>query len=309
MTSLWTCAGLSWRDLARRIGREIRDGDLRGRSAELAFYFFFSTFPLLLFLASVMGHVLSGRADLRSELFAYLERVIPSPDALALVSGTLQEIIDRRGVELSLGLAGSLLVAAQGVLAVGKHLDAAYDVEDRRPFWKAQAFAVALTLAFSVLILAALVLIFYGGTLARLLASRLGHGEAFVAVWSFLQWPLGLLFVVTAFELLYNFAPAGIDRRRLHVSSPGAVAGVGLWLAVSFGLQAYFARVGLYAVTYGSLASVIALLTWFYLTAFAILVGGEINATLQRALAEQAAMESARRDAAARAEAEAQPSA
>jgi membrane protein len=287
VTSLWTRAGLPWRELARRIGREILEDDIFGRSAELAYYFLFALFPLLLFLASVFGHVLGGRIDLQRELFEYLAAVIPSPDAFALVRDTLQEVIDRRGLRFSFGLVVSLVVAAQGIAGVGRVLDTAFEVKVRRPLWRAQAVAIGLTLAFAVLTLAALVLIFYGDAIAALLAARLPYGSAFGALWEALRWPLGLAFVVSAFELVYNFAPAEIDRRRLHLTSPGAVAAVGLWLAASFGLKAYLSRFGLYAVTYGSLAAVVALLLWFYVAGFAILVGGEINAEIHKALAER----------------------
>lgn len=307
--SLWTLGGRSWPALLKDIWRESLEDDLFLRAAGLAYYFLFSVFPLLLFLTSVFGHVMGARADLRQQLFEYVQAVIPRPETLSLVESTLEEIIARRGLEFSLGLAVAVIAASQGVVGVGRALDAAYDVEARRPFWRTQLVAIGLTLAFAVLSLAALSLLFWGGSMVQPLAGWLGHGSTLATLWRFLQWPLGLFFVVGAFELLYNFAPAEIDRRRMHFSSPGAVVGVALWLTASFVLRHYLARTQVTSWAYGSLGSLIALMIWFYLTGFSILVGGEINAGIQRALDRQRAQgvpapaaARARRSAAARRE-------
>ncbi|HEX4955359.1 MAG TPA: YihY/virulence factor BrkB family protein [Thermoanaerobaculia bacterium] len=285
--NLWTRAGLSWWELLRRISREVGADQVFGRAAELAFYFLFGLFPLLLFLTSVFAHVMGERADLRADLFAYLERVIPGPRALDLVKGTLGGIIDQRGLHFSVGLVFSLIASAQAMVAVGRVLDATYDVEKRRPFLLAQLIGVALTLAFSALSFAALVLLFWGGSIARLLAGRLAFGGSYlVEAWSWLQWPVGLLFVLAAFELIYNFAPSAWNRRLSFWSSPGAAVAVGLWLSASFGLKAYLQHFDAYAWAYGSLGALIALMMWFYLTGFAILVGGVINHEIERALKE-----------------------
>ncbi len=285
--NLWTRAGLSWWQLGRRVLRELVADQVPGRAAELAFYFLFGLFPLLLFLTSVFAHVMGERADLRTDLFAYLERVIPGPHAVILVKDTLAGIIDQRGLHFSVGLVFSLVASAQAMVAVGRVLDATYDIEKRRPFLLAQLIGVGLTLAFSALSFAALVLLFWGGTIARLLADRLAFGGTYlVEAWSWLQWPLGLFFVLVAFELIYNFAPSAWNHRLSFWSSPGAAVAMSLWLSASFGLKAYLQRFDVYAWAYGSLGALIALMMWFYLIGFAILVGGVINHEIERALKE-----------------------
>ena len=85
-----------------------------------------------------------------------------------------------------------------------------------------------------------------------------------------------------SFDAVYNYAPCLPAAAERHWGTPGAVVGVGLWLAVSFGFRIYLVAVHNYATTYGSLAAVIVLLLWFYLTAFAILAGGEVNSEITR---------------------------
>lgn len=290
MSSLWRFGGLPPGVFLRRLWREVVDDEIYGRSAELAYYFFFSSIPLLLFLTALFGTVVGMSAALRRELFAYLEAVIPSPDALSLVRDTLAEVIAQRGNKLSVGLLLALWVASQGVAAVGRVLDTAYGIapRQRRPMWREQVIAVALTVACLLLTVAALVLIFYGGEVAGFLAGRPLPGSGLITtVWSWLRWPLGLLFVLAAFELIYNFSPApGSHPRRTHWLTPGAVVGVGLWLAASFGLKAYLERFDVASKIYGSLGALMALMLWFYLTGFAILLGGEVNSEILQAMGE-----------------------
>ena len=92
-----------------------------------------------------------------------------------------------------------------------------------------------------------------------------------------------LLFVILAFDLIYNFGPNLARRHRVWIT-PGACFAVALWLGASFGMQVYLSRFGFYSRTYGSLGAVIAMLTWFYVTAAAILLGGEVNSEISLAL-------------------------
>jgi membrane protein len=123
----------------------------------------------------------------------------------------------------------------------------------------------------------------YGGTIGEALATRYGFSNLFTIVWKIVQWPIALLFVLTTFNLVYNFAPniPGPARRWI---TPGAFVGVGLWLLVSFGFRLYLGFFDSYSVTYGSLGAVIILMLWFYLSGVAILIGGEVNSEYQEEL-------------------------
>lgn len=287
MTSLWTKAGLSWSELLRRIGREIVEDDVFGRSAELAYYFLLSAFPLLLCLTSLFGHVMGQRADLRQQLFEYLEVVLPTPEVLELVSTTLEEIIEKRGLHFSFGLVIAMFAASQGFVAIGRVLNWAYEPVGKRPFWRAQLVALGLIAGCTLLVTTALVLMFYGGSAVEDFQSQPAMVSLVHRLWSWAQLPVILAFLVAAFELIYNFAPAGLDRRRLHWTSPGAIVGVGIWIAASEGFRYYLGKFDLYTWAYGSLGALIVLLLWFYLTGFAILIGGEINSEIVKALAER----------------------
>jgi len=286
--SLWTRAGLSWRDLLLRIYRQIFEDSVLGHCAELAYYFLFSIFPLLLFLTTLLGYLAQASDEVRVNLFTYIALVSPSADVTSLLSSTLAEIAAGRGkTKLSLGLLGALWVASNGMGAVGGTLNSAYGFRETRRWWRRRLVALLLTVVFAVLLVSALVVMIAGGTIGEALARRVGLWPAYAALWRFLQWPLILVFLVVSFEMVYNYAPNVGARAHREWGTPGALTGVGLWLGASYGLRLYLSYVHSYSRTYGGLGAVILLLVWFYLTGFAILMGGEVNSEIARALDEK----------------------
>jgi membrane protein len=280
---LWSRQGLGWRQLAVRIYRDMNEDSLYGHCAELAYTFLFSAFPLLLFLTTLLGY-LAASAGLRAELFGYLRTIAPSQGVYELLVNTLDEIArGRGGTQLYLSLAAAVWVASNGMIVVGRTLNQACGLRETRPWWNRRLTAIVLTFAFSALVVAALVLILYGNAIGGSLAARGGRGWVFQLLWNLLQWPLVVLFLVVSFEMVYNYAPNLGSTPHRAWWTPGAVTGVSLWLAVTWGLKLYLAQFGVINKAYGSLGAVIVLLIWFYLSAFALLMGGEINSELARA--------------------------
>jgi membrane protein len=280
--ALWRLGGLSWWQLLRRVWLRIWADQLPGRCAELAYYFLFSIFPLLLFLSVLLGRLAGPNSRLRTILFHWLGRLAPSPEVPALLTSTLNQVTRGGGARLSLPLLVAVWVASTGMLAVARTLNEACGNEETRPWWQRRLVAVTLTLGFAVLIVCALGFMFYGHQIGEELADQMGLGPVFVALWRLLRWTLILFFLLLSFEVVYNYAPSAPAGSRRSWGTPGAVVGVGLFLAVSFGFRFYIQAVHNYATTYGSLGAVIVLLLWFYLAAFSILAGGEVNSEIAR---------------------------
>ena len=260
----------------KRVLRAIQDDDVFGRAAQLSYYFLLALFPLLLFLVSLLGYFAQAGSDLRNSLLNYLAAVMPGA-AVTLVHTTLEEISNSAGGgKLSFGLLAALWAASNGMGAISDTLNTAYNVKETRPWWKVRLISVLLTMSLSVLIVTALVIILYGGTIGEAVAGRFGFGQVFTTLWKILQWPIALIFVLATFNLIYNFAP-NIRRSQRKFFSLGAFVGVVLWLLVSFGFRIYLHYFNSYSVTYGSLGALIILMLWFYFTGVAILIGGEIN--------------------------------
>lgn len=130
----------------------------------------------------------------------------------------------------------------------------------------------------------ALLLIFYSGTIGRSVAESLGQEASFGAFWTIAEIPVAVVFVLIAFAIIYYFAP-DLREQKWYWITPGSLVGVALWLTASFVLSTYLRFADSYSVTYGSLAGVMVLMLWFYVTGSAILIGGKINAEIEHAAA------------------------
>lgn len=283
--SIWKLGGLSGRELARRVWGGTDQNDLINRAYELAYNFLLAVFPLLFFLIALTGTFASESAKLRINLFAYLQLLLP-PSAFELVAQTLREIIrNTGGGKLTFGLLFTLYSGSAGMTQLMSTLNAAYEVREKRSWIKVHLISLALTLGMSILIIAALFLVLGGGQLVDWMSQSLGwNAGALVAIKVF-QWALALGFVIFAFATVYYFAP-DVEDQRWYWITPGSVVGVLLWALVSAGLRGYLHFFNTYSKSYGSLGAVMILMLWFYVTGLAVLIGGEINATIEHAAAE-----------------------
>src|SRR6266542_213221 len=287
--SLWKLGGLTPLNLGKRAWKEIVEDEVFARSASLAYYFILAVFPAMLFVLSVIGFLTAAGSDWQASLFSTLARVMPA-SASDLVQKTFQEVSRASGAgKAAFGILGALWAASQGVAAVMQSLNVAYEVKERRPWWKQKVLALGLTLALAVLVLGALGLMLFGGRAAGLLAADLGNaglGHALVVAWNVLQWPVVLGFMFAAFAMTYRFAPH-LKEPEWHWITPGSVTGLTCWLVASFALKMYLQFFNSYSKTYGSVGAVIILLLWLYIAGFSILLGGEVNSAIDKAAAAQ----------------------
>jgi membrane protein len=283
--SPWTLGGLSARELAERLWEKVSEDEILDRAASLSYYFLFALFPLLLFLTALIG--LLPFPDLMPRLIRYGHEVLPA-DAASLLERTLAEISrGARGGLLSIGVLAALWAASRGIHSIIVTLNVVYDVENARPWWRRQVISVVLTITFSLFMLGALLFLVFGERLGHAVAVWVGLGPLFRQVWAIVQWPLGLLFILIAIDLVYHLAPA--VRQRWYWFTPGSVFALVAWLLMSLGLRAYVANFADYTATYGSIGAVILLLLWLYVSGAAVLIGGEINSIIAQAATEHGA--------------------
>jgi membrane protein len=283
--SPWKLGGLSVRELARRVWKEIQEDEVTDRAASLAYYFLFALFPALLFLTALIG--LLPIPSLMDRLMEYVSRALPT-DAASVTQKTVREVIrGAHGGLLSIGVLGALWAASNGMASIITALNAVYDVQETRPFWKHKALAIGLTLLFSVFILTALVLMVFGPKIGETVANLVGLGVLFTLIWNVVSIPIVVVLVGVGVALVYYLAPAVVQKFRWV--TPGSLLAVVLWLAMSAGLRYYITHFANYNATYGSIAGVILLMLWLYLSGVALLLGAEVNAEIEHAAAARGA--------------------
>jgi membrane protein len=275
----WKLGGLGWKELGQRLWLESQKDEIFGRAAQLAYYFLLALFPALLFLTALIG--LFPLKETLPELMLYLQTVLPS-DALSLLERYLDNVVRGSGGDiLSLGLLGALWASSSGVTAIMEALTIVYGAEETRPYWKVRVIASLLTIGLAGFILISTTLILYGARIGEWIADFVGLGWLFVIAWNVLQWPVAIFFMLFALAVIYHICP-NVEHDWRWVT-PGSVCAVSLWLVVSLGFKLYVENFGNYNAAYGSIAGVIVLMLWLYLTGVVMLLGGEINAEIEHA--------------------------
>src|ERR1700676_1129721 len=272
---------ISWTEIFKRSWKEADEDDVFGRSAQVVFYFFLAFFPLLICVIAVLGVFAGKGAHVQDDVLNFLSSVLPG-SASTLIQKTLTEVDQAHSIsKLSIGLVFSLWSASAGMSAIMDTLNAEYEVHESRSFIKRNSVALGLTLSVAILLIAAVTIVLAGGPTAEAFSG----GIAKIAI-KIMQWPIAIALVLLGFALVYFFAP-DVKDQKWHWITPGAIAGVALWLAVSFALKAYLHFFDRYSATYGSLGAVIVLLLWFYVSGASLLFGAEINSVIEDAAAAE----------------------
>lgn len=276
-----------YKDFFLRLYNKAFEEDIFNNAAQVAFYFSFAIFPLLLFLVTLFGFFLESADQFRTDLYFYLRQIMPF-SAYELVQKTIDEITENStSGKLTIGILIALWSASSGVDSLRNGLNAVYKCKETRSWFKTKALSLLLTFLLTLLITIALGIIFYGWQLISFIFSLLSLPVPSPSILVILQWTISLSVLLLVFEVFFSILPDRIPKRWYWIT-PGAVVSIILWLIVSSGFRAYLAYFNTYDKFYGSIGAVIILMLWLYLTSSAILVGGSINAVLQEMRFEKA---------------------
>ncbi|MEX0618862.1 MAG: YihY/virulence factor BrkB family protein [Pseudohongiellaceae bacterium] len=266
-----------WKEILWRVKSEYGKDHIQIVSAGIAFYFFLALFPAIAALVSIYGLIVDP-AQVEQQM-NQLTAILPQ-QAHQLISDILQDISSKTGQTLGwsliIGVALSIWSAKKGVNAVFEGVNIAYNEQDRRNFFKKNG--LALLLAFYGIIIAIISMALIVGVSA--LSGRLGLPSLLTTLVEWLRWPVLAAIVVFSLGLIYRVAPHR-NAPKCRWVSWGAIAATALWLAGSALFSFFVNNFGNYDATYGSFAAVIVLMLWFFLTAFTILLGAEINSEME----------------------------
>jgi len=283
--SIWKPGGQTPWELSKRVFHDALEDDLIGRASGLAFDFLLALFPLLVFLLTLFGLFASRSAQLRTGLLSTFADFLP-PLAFQLLKSTTEELAENASNEkLTVGVVLALWFASSGVASMISALNASYHVKESRSWFKVRAIALGLTLMISILIFSALSIVLAGGALIDWIGRELHLASEVVALWKALQWPAAALFVIFSYALIYSCGPSE-HRTHWYWIMPGSVFGALLWFAASEAFRIYLLFFNSYAAIYGSLGALVILVVWLYATGLAFLLGGAINANVERAYNE-----------------------
>ncbi|WLR42502.1 YihY/virulence factor BrkB family protein [Bacillus carboniphilus] len=257
-----------------RLFKRLNRHEVFGLSGELAYFFLLSLFPFLLFLITLVGYLpLSAEG-----ILDFIEPYAPEQGMAFIEENVLYIINQENGQLLSIGILVTIWSASNGLNAIIRAFNRAYEVKESRSYLVSRGMSIILTFAMIFVIIISLLLPVFGKQIGSFLFSVLGLSEIFVVLWEAIRWLLSTVIICIVFTGLYFFAPN--KKLKLSESYPGALFATVGWIVVSYLFSYYVSNFGNYSATYGSLGAVIILLIWFYLTGLIIIIGGEINAVI-----------------------------
>jgi membrane protein len=271
----------SWVYVLRKTIREFNQDQCTDLAAALTYYAVLAIAPALLALVSLLGLV----GDPATMLDKVLDIVGDVGSSSAVDS--LEPILDRltqapsAGFAFVLGLALALWSASGYVAAFSRGMNRVYEIDEGRPIWKLRPVLLLVTLVLLVIAVVIVAAVVLSGGVARSIGETVGLSDATVTVWNIVKWPVILVLVVVAVAILYHSTP-NVRQPKFRWVSVGAFVAIVVWVIASVGLGLYVSNFGSYNKTYGSLAGVIVLLLWLWITNLALLFGAELDAELER---------------------------
>jgi membrane protein len=266
----------------KRTLTEFQEDNLTDWAAALTYYGLLALFPALIALVSVIG--LFGDPQSTTKTITDIVTSIGPQSAAQTFADPIKTITSNRsgaGLAFVLGLLTALWSASGYVGAFMRASNVIYETPEGRPFWKLRPLQILVTLMMVILlalIAAALVLT---GPIVDAVAGPIGLSDTAVTVWNIAKWPVLIAMFVFMLAILYYASP-NVKMRGFRWVTPGSIVALVVWVLASAGFAFYVANFGSYNKTYGTLAGLVVLLIWMWITNLAILFGHQLNAERER---------------------------
>jgi membrane protein len=288
-----------WWGIAKQTWAEGGDDNLTLIASGIAFNAFLALVPLL--TAVVLSYGLIASPSQVEQHIAQLAQALPR-EAAQLIGDQLANIVkgtgSAHGFGLLLALAIALYGALRGASGIITGLNIVYDIEEDRSFLRQTALALAITVGLIAVFMLASAAISLLAMVESLLPRVGGAVHMALQVGSWIAAAAGVSGVIA---LIYAYAP-----NREHVQwkwlTPGSLIATAVWIIATLAFSFYVSNFGSYNATYGALGAVIVFLTWLYLSAYILLLGGELNQVLARSAGDDESIGEGKSDTPAAAE-------
>jgi membrane protein len=282
-TSPWQMPRSAWKDIVSRTWKRVWQDNVGLVSAGVAYYGFLAFVPLLGLIVLVYGLVADPQTVVDN---VRTMAIILPPDVAGLVSDQLIAAVkatkETKGVGVIVALLVALYGGTNGAGAIVSALNIAYEEKEKRSLGRFYLLASIITLSAVLLAVVALVattMLAFLGTLVPGISTGLLHAGR---IGGYL---ILMLAAAAVAATLYRFAPSR-EHARWSWITPGSLFAAIAWLLLSLLFSFYVTTVTDYNTTYGSLGTVIVLLTWIYLSAYALVVGAELNSEIEHQTAK-----------------------
>ncbi len=266
----------------KRAVSEFREDNLTDWAAALTYYGLLALFPALIAMVSLLG--LFGDPRTTTSSLTEIITSIGPESAAQTFEGPIRSVVSNQsaaGFAFVFGLLVALWSASGYIGAFIRASNLIYETAEGRPFWKLRPLQLAVTLAMVVAMALLALGLVLTGPIVEAVADPVGLSGTAVDVWSIAKWPVMVAVFVLMVDLLYYAAP-NAKLRGFRWVTPGCLVAMAAWALASAAFATYVANFGSYDKTYGTLAGLVALLVWLWITNLAILFGHQLNAERER---------------------------
>ena len=266
----------------KRTAQEFQEDNLSDWAATLTYYGLLALFPALIALVSIVGLV--GNPQSTTNTLTDVVTKIGPDSAATTFAGPIRQVTESRSTAGFALIAGTLVAlwSASGYLgAFIRASNVIYETREGRPFWKLRPLQVLLTLVIVLLLAVMAIGVVLTGPIVSAVAGPIGVSDTAVSVWNIAKWVLIALVFVLVIGLLYYASP-NVKQRGFRWITPGGLVALVVWLVASAAFGLYVSQFGSYNKTYGSMAGIVIILIWMWITNLAILFGHELNAERER---------------------------
>ncbi|HEY4327714.1 MAG TPA: YihY/virulence factor BrkB family protein [Mucilaginibacter sp.] len=268
---------LSLHEVVAFFFREIQERTLLNRASSLAFNFMLAFFPATIFLFTLIPFI--PVKNFQGQLLTTISTILPR-NAYLTFQATIEDIVRHHNVKLlSLGFISALYFATNGISNLMQAFNRSSLIVEKRSWLKRRRIALTLTVVISISLLVAVTILIAGETMITYIRHQVGsRGHFWIYLITFSRWIIVISIFFVSISLLYRYGPA--NKQKWKFFSMGSIIATLLAILTSQGFSYYINNFSAYNKLYGSIGTLIILMLWLYLNSLILLIGFELNASL-----------------------------
>ena len=253
----------------RQLIVKLFNDDIAGKSAAVSFYILTSFFPCILILLVIGTYIIINVEEILIKFLTFF-----SKDTAMLIKGVIVNFSSGKSL-VTISALLAIWTMSNAILTISNSINSFYTISQPRSFFAHRFLAIVYALLLFLSFILSMVLIIFAGVITIIL-ENLSVSSLIITIWQYSRYVIVFTIVTLILAFLYKYASN--QNLKLKDVIKGAIFSTVLWLVSSYCFSIYVNNFSKYHFLYGSIAGIVILFTWVYITSFMILLGGEINA-------------------------------
>ncbi len=259
----------------KRIIKEFNIGEINSKAAEMSFFLLLSLFPFVMFTISSIVYIPILHLN---KYISFFENLMPE-SAFMVVLSIINSALSNKSIGFTImSFFLTIWSSSRAVRAIIKGANRSYRVKETRSYIKVTIVGLLFTVGLLLLLFISMIFLVFGEKIGYIIFDFIGLDNIFIKIWDICRYSIGILTIIIILMYLYKYTPN--KKIKIKDTVPGALISAIGWIIVSLFYSYYSNYYANYEVIYGSIGGIIVLITWIYLSSWAILIGAEVNAKL-----------------------------